>query len=115
MKFKTVSTKNASHYNWAKGCEGWHHLESENLSVIEEKMAPKTSEVKHYHKNSEQLFYILQGVATMILENDTIIINVGESLNIPKMQIHQLKNDTDEELHFLVISSPKSHGDKVII
>lgn len=113
MLTKSISTKNAKHYIWNEGCEGWHLLETEELSVIEETMLPNTSESMHYHENAKQLFYILEGVATMQLENETIILSQGDSFYLPKQKPHKISNHSDNELRFLVISSPKSHGDRV--
>ncbi|WP_345994021.1 cupin domain-containing protein [Sulfurimonas sp. HSL-1716] len=110
-----ISKTNAEHYIWGKECEGWHLLKSDGLSVIEERMPPHTSEAMHYHEHSQQVFYILFGVATMKFSDKTIQIQAGESLHINAKIAHQMCNESDEELCFLVVSQPKSHGDKIVI
>jgi oxalate decarboxylase/phosphoglucose isomerase-like protein (cupin superfamily) len=35
------------------------------LSVIEEQMPSGASEVRHYHRNAQQFFFILSGQATL--------------------------------------------------
>lgn len=110
-----ISIQNALHYKWGADCNGWHLLQSDTLSVIQESMPAGTAEGLHFHKRSQQLFYILSGTATFYIEDETHLVSAGESLHIPKETKHLIKNDTGEVLSFLVISEPMSHGDRVNI
>ena len=110
-----VSTKNAPHYKWGGNCDGWHLLSSSHLSVIQEKMPPGTQEVKHFHEYSEQVFYILSGQATFYVDHEKLTLEAQESLHIPALTPHQIQNSSEKDLHFLVISHPKSHGDRIIV
>jgi len=107
------STENAEHYKWGADCDGWHLLQSDTLSVIQEKMPPGTAEQLHYHVNAQQVFYILTGIASFELAEKSIQVSAGQSLTIPKGSIHRICNTGEIDLHFLVISQPKSHGDRV--
>lgn len=49
------------------GCDGWHLLRGEELSVIQERMPPKTSEVAHFHTRSRQFFYVISGTLSILL------------------------------------------------
>lgn len=106
------SIKNAESYTWGDGCYGWHLLKTNSLSVIQEKMPPGTSEQLHFHEHAQQLFYTLAGVATFEVDGQIFIINAKESIHIPKMIKHFIANKGDQDLEFLVISEPKSHGDR---
>jgi mannose-6-phosphate isomerase-like protein (cupin superfamily) len=106
------SIKNAESYTWGDGCDGWHLLKTDSLSVIQEKMPPGTSEQLHLHKHAQQLFYILSGTATFEIDGRAVIINAKESIHILKMTKHCISNKGDQVLEFLVISEPKSHGDR---
>ncbi len=110
-----TSKDNAEHYNWGNQCDGWHLLKSETLSVIQERMPPDTSEQEHYHILAQQVFYILSGTATFILDGNLIIVEANQSVIIPKGVGHCIKNLSNIDLHFLVISEPKAHGDRVNI
>ena len=46
---KLMSRAAAQHYEWGDGCEGWHLVRAQNLSVIEERMPPGAREVRHWH------------------------------------------------------------------
>jgi mannose-6-phosphate isomerase-like protein (cupin superfamily) len=108
-----ISTENAEHYVWGNACDGWHLLRSDSLSVIQERMPPGTTEQLHYHANAQQVFYILSGTATFEVGDKIEIVNAGQSLHIPKNTKHSISNNATDDLHFLVISEPKSHGDRV--
>lgn len=104
--------QNSEHYFWGEKCEGWHFLNSSSLSVIEELMLPNTKEKLHFHKNAEQFFYILKGSATFSVEDENFVLKEQEGIRIKPNKKHQIKNLTDQELRFLVISSPKVSDDR---
>lgn len=110
-----ISIQNAEHYTWGSGCDGWHLLKSDSLSIIQERMPPTTAEQRHFHHHCQQLFYILAGKATFILGDETYTLLPSESIHVPKQVAHQIQNNHTEDLHFLVISEPKSHGDRTIL
>ncbi len=107
-----TSIQTAEHYTWGQQCDGWHLLKTDTLSVIQERMPPGTTESLHFHSNAQQLFYILSGVASFSLEGQTYSLYANESIHVLPGQVHQISNLGKEELHFLVISEPKAHGDR---
>ena len=108
-----TSTENAEHYTWGAQCDGWQLLRSDSLSVIQERMPPGTSEQLHFHEHAQQVFYILSGTATFEVEGETKMVIPNQSIHIPAKTRHRIFNDGDLDLHFLVISEPKSRGDRV--
>jgi mannose-6-phosphate isomerase-like protein (cupin superfamily) len=108
-----VSRENAEHYHWGEACDGWHLLRSEQLSVIEERMPPGTREQRHFHTRSRQFFYVLAGELTIELAGEHHVLIAGQGLEIPPHMPHQALNQSNEEIRFLVISQPPSHGDRI--
>ncbi|MBC7388522.1 MAG: cupin domain-containing protein [Opitutaceae bacterium] len=104
---------NSEHYVWGNNCDGYHLLKSDKLSVIFESMPPKTFEKPHFHTHSQQVFYILSGVASFKLAEQEYELNVGDSIHVPVKLIHSIENRSALTLEFLVISEPKSHVDRV--
>ena len=94
---------------------GWHLVNSPELSVIQELMPPNTSEVQHKHLNAQQFFFILKGVATFDLAGKITVLKENEGIHVYKDQAHQIKNNSDKDLEFLVISQPHSHNDRVTV
>lgn len=111
----TVSTANAAHYVWGRQCDGWHLLEGDDLSVIEERMPPGTAEVRHRHARSRQFFYVLEGEATLELDGVDHRLAARQGLHVPPGAAHQMRNDSGDGLRFLVVSSPRSHGDREVV
>ena len=110
-----ISRNNAEHYFWGGECDGWHLLKSNGLSVIEERVPPGGSEAKHYHQHSHQFFYILSGHATLEIEDRRHVLSPHEGFSVQPRVSHRLLNETPEDLSFLVISAPMSHGDRVTV
>lgn len=110
---KVVSQHNTEHYAWGGDCDGWHLLKVPGLSVTQERVPPGRYEVRHYHQHAHQFFYVLSGVAT--LEVDGLVMKVGaqQGCSVPPKVPHRLSNEDAEDLQFLVVSTPLSHGDRV--
>lgn len=109
----TISTDTAERYTWGQGCDGWHLVRTAELSVIEERMPPGTSEVRHYHVRARQFFYVLEGELTMEVEGAVHTLRAGEGVEIAPGQAHQAFNRSGAAVRFLVTSQPPSHGDRV--
>lgn len=107
--------KSSEHYVWGENCDGWHLLKTDSLSVIQERMPPNASEALHYHQKAQQFFYILSGCATFEVEGETFEVSTNEGFYIEPYKKHKIKNNSDVDLHFLVISEPKAHGDRTNI
>ncbi len=106
------SVLNAEHYTWGDHCDGWHLLQSDTPSVIQERMPPGTTERLHLHHRAQQVFYILSGTATFEVNDISLELRAGESLHIPPGVRHFIMNREADALTFLVISEPRAHGDR---
>ena len=109
-----ITKTNSEEYDWGEKCKGWHLVNSKELSIIQELMPPKTKETSHKHSKSQQFFYILNGQATFVIEEKEYLIDKKQGIHIKPNVIHQIKNKTDKDLEFIVISQPHSHGDRII-
>jgi len=110
-----VDTKSAEHYLWSNGCDGWHLVKTQDLSVIEERMSPGTSEVRHYHQKANQFFYVLHGTLFIEADGKEFELNANQGLSIAAGKSHQVRNLSAGDVEFLVTSNPPSHGDRVIV
>jgi mannose-6-phosphate isomerase-like protein (cupin superfamily) len=110
-----ISKNNAEHYIWGNVCDGWHLVKTDELSIIHEKMPPKTSEVRHYHQKAKQFFFVLSGQATMEVKEEVYILNDQEGIEILPGIPHQMMNNSDCEIEFIVVSTPTSKGDRVLV
>ena len=83
------------------------------MSILQERVPARSAEVMHYHEHARQFFYILEGEATMAFEDQELVLHKGQGLEIAPMTLHQFKNDSQFDVHFLVISVPSTHQDRV--
>jgi mannose-6-phosphate isomerase-like protein (cupin superfamily) len=107
--------ESSEHYVRGQNCSGWHLLKPDSLCVIQERMPPNTSEDLRYRQKAQQFFYILSGQATFELEGEIFEANPNEVLYVDANNKHKIKNDSNIDLYFLVISEPKAHGDRTNI
>lgn len=110
-----VNQSNCEKYGWGNQCHGWHLVNSPQLSVIREIMPPGSSEVKHKHSNCQQFFFILRGKATFITNENIYQVLTMEGFHVLQNTPHQIKNEQDEDLEFLVISQPHAHDDRILV
>ena len=110
-----ISKENAEHYIWGDNCDGWHLVKSKQLSVIQECVPSGSFEKKHFHRQSEQFFFILSGVASLEVDGVLHILNAHEGLHVPAGTPHQLMNKHSKPLSFIVTSTPPSHEDRVAL
>ena len=110
-----TSKENAEHYIWGNNCDSWVLLNSENLSIKQEMMPPKTKEQLHFHKNAQQFFFILQGKAKFHSDENIFEVTENSGFHILPNQIHLIENDTENDLEFLVISNPSTNNDRFAV
>jgi mannose-6-phosphate isomerase-like protein (cupin superfamily) len=108
-----MSKATAEHYVWGTACDGWRLADDAALSVIQERMPPHTSETRHLHEAARQFFFILSGEATMELNGELFVLAPEEGIEIPPDTPHTMMNRSDDEVEFLVISSPSTKGDRI--
>ncbi|WP_066306806.1 cupin domain-containing protein [Bacillus sp. FJAT-29814] len=109
-----ISKTNAEHYIWGPHCDGWHLVKNEYLSVIHERMPPQTFEVRHHHERSRQFFFVFSGIATLEVDGERINLHPQEGYEVPPLVPHQMFNETESDLEFLVVSQPTSKGDRIL-
>jgi quercetin dioxygenase-like cupin family protein len=108
-----VQKADAEHYAWGEVNDGWHLVKRDDLSVIQERIQPGASEVRHYHAQARQFFYVLSGELTMEAGGETHRLVRGQGIEIAPGVAHQAQNRSAAPVEILVTSTPKSHGDRV--
>jgi len=107
-----MSIANAEHYRWGEDCDGWHLLRLDALSVIRERVPAGAVEARHRHALARQFFYVLEGDAVIEMDGRRHALTAGQGLHVPPGAAHQFRNESSTDVHFLVVSAPKSHGDR---
>jgi mannose-6-phosphate isomerase-like protein (cupin superfamily) len=66
----------------------------------------------HYHKLSDEMYYIYRGRGRMRVGDDYRDVGEGDIVIIPKGTVHGLKNTTSGDLVIFFITSPPFDPDK---
>jgi mannose-6-phosphate isomerase-like protein (cupin superfamily) len=109
-----ISKETGEHYTWGKVCDGWHLVKRAELSVIQERMPAGAAEVRHCHTKARQFFFVLAGTATLEIGGRRENLGVHQGIEVAPNVAHQMFNESEEGIEFLVISQPASHGDRVL-
>jgi mannose-6-phosphate isomerase-like protein (cupin superfamily) len=110
---RAVDTTTGEHYRWGAASDGWHLLQHADLSVIQERVPPGDAEHRHRHVLARQFFYVLRGDATLEIDGHEIAVAAGQGIEVPPGTPHQFFNRSATDVEMLVISAPRSHGDRV--
>lgn len=85
-------------------------------SLAEATVPPRTSTDAHYHPVSEEIYYILEGTATMVLGDRSFLVRPGDAIAIPPGIVHWLDNTGLVPLRLLCCCSPAyEHHDTVMV
>ena len=81
-----------------------------NQSLAEARVPAGGATERHYHKLSEELYFILEGDGTMEIDGESRPVRVGDAILIPSGAWHQIT--ATRELVFLCCCAPPySHDD----
>lgn len=76
-------------------------------------MPPHEEEIRHYHNESQQFFYVLSGIAQVEISGAVFEVSAGSGIHVSAKEPHQVMNKGKLNVRFLVVSQPESHGDRV--
>jgi len=86
-----------------------------NQSLAEARLPPGGSTQGHHHVKTEEIYYILEGQATMQVGEETRDVGPGDAIAIPPGVYHMITNRGDSTLRFLCCCAPcYEHEDTVI-
>ena len=75
-------------------------------SLAEARLAVGSATVPHHHAVTEEIYYILEGVAEMTLDGETRAVGPGDAIAIPPGARHTIRNTGPQELVFLCTCAP---------
>ncbi len=82
----------------------------QHQSLAEATLPPGSATDRHYHKLSEEFYFILEGKGTMEVDGATQEVGPGDAILIPQLAWHQIT--ASEPLRFLCCCAPAySHED----
>jgi mannose-6-phosphate isomerase-like protein (cupin superfamily) len=67
---------------------------------------PGKRSAEHHHLTAEETYYLLSGEARMVVDGVSFDLHAGQALLIKPGERHQLFNESEQWLEFLVICAP---------
>jgi mannose-6-phosphate isomerase-like protein (cupin superfamily) len=101
------------HYKWGDDCYGWNFIDTDALSVKQELMPPDTSEQRHYHEKSTQVFVVVKGRATFNIDGEVLELKPEQGIEIKPGQKHFISNKESSDLEFILYSTPSTKNDRI--
>lgn len=77
-----------------------------NHSLARIVIPPGKSSAAHYHKISQETYFILEGEGRMNVADKDFVIRPGQSCHIEPGEIHLIKNQGEADLVFLAVCVP---------
>lgn len=82
------------------------HPQNANHSLAQISIAPGAASRPHYHNICQESYYILSGQAKMRVDEQEYPLDAGQTCLILPGQIHQIVNESNQDLEFLAICVP---------
>ena len=99
-------------------CELMHpqQQDNSNQSLAQASVAVNKETQLHYHRISEELYYIQQGTGLMTINHEQFTVEAGDTICIHPEQHHKIKNTGNCKLVFLCCCSPAyNHDDTYLL
>ena len=87
-----------------------HHSDAQSLA--EAMLEPGQATQRHYHRASEEIYFVVKGAGELEVDGETTTVRHGDAVLIPPGAWHTLQNDGTSELVILCCCVPPySHDD----
>jgi mannose-6-phosphate isomerase-like protein (cupin superfamily) len=82
-----------------------------NQSLAEATLAPGQATERHYHGETEELYYLIEGSGEMEVDGESARVGPGDAILIPPGAWHQITADRSGPLRFLCCCAPAYRHD----
>jgi mannose-6-phosphate isomerase-like protein (cupin superfamily) len=86
-----------------------------NQTLAEARLPPGQSTLAHYHRQTEEIYYVLSGVGRMRIGEETRDVGPGDAIAIPPGAIHELTNTGPDVLKILCCCAPGYEHDDTVL
>jgi mannose-6-phosphate isomerase-like protein (cupin superfamily) len=86
-----------------------HHTQAQSLA--EATLEPDQATQRHYHRLSEEIYFVTKGSGSMEVDGERRRVRPGDAVLIPPGAWHELVNNGTSELRILCCCSPPYSDD----
>lgn len=87
-----------------------------NQSLAEATVPPGAETEEHYHRQTEEVYYVLRGQGVVMVGSDRRVVGPDDGILIPPGSRHRIQNTGQEPLVLLCCCSPPySHDDTILV
>jgi mannose-1-phosphate guanylyltransferase/mannose-6-phosphate isomerase len=79
---------------------------TEKHSFVVVEVPPGASSSRHYHHLSEETYYVLKGMAKIVIDGEEFQLTPGDAVLIQPPEKHQIFNIGGGILEFITVSAP---------
>ena len=85
-------------------------------SLAEARLEPGGRTAAHFHRGTEEIYYILEGTGEVGIGDESRSVGPGDAIAIPPGAVHTIKNSGAVTLRFLCCCAPAyEHEDTVLV
>ena len=81
-----------------------HHTDAQSLA--EATLEPGQATERHYHRATEEIYFVIKGSGDMEVDGETEHVRPGDAVLIPPGAWHTLENNGTSELRILCCCAP---------
>ena len=94
----------------------WHVLdEGQGYKVKRINVSPGCRLSYQTHEHRSEHWVVIQGVATCVLDGDTVVREAGQSIDVPTGAAHRICNTHDDELVIIEVQRGSYTGEDDIV
>jgi len=86
-----------------------------NQTLAEARLPADAATTPHHHLQTEEIYYILEGVGRMRVGSETRDVGSGDAIAIPPGAVHQIANTGSGVLKFLCCCAPGYEHDDTVL
>ena len=75
-------------------------------SLAEEMLPPGCTVTPHYHREIEEIYYVVSGRGVMTVGDEISEVNAGDAVYVPRGRRHTLQNIGSEPIKLILVCGP---------
>ena len=84
-------------------------------SLAEARLPPGGATTPHYHRRTEEIYYVMEGLGSMQVGTEIRSVAPGDAIAIPPGALHQIRNTNASVLRFLCCCAPAYEDEDTVL